>query len=65
MFLKYFEIFTGKHLWQSLFFNKVADLRTCNFIFKKALAQMFSCQFSEIFKNNFLTEQVRLTVSVD
>ena len=24
--LKNFAKFTGKHLWQSLFFNKVADL---------------------------------------
>ena len=25
--LKNFAKFTGKHLWQSLFFNKVADLQ--------------------------------------
>ena len=40
--------FTGKHLWQSLFFNKVAGL-----IEKEALAQVFSCEFCQISKNIF------------
>ena len=37
---------------QSLFFSKVADL----FIKKEALADMFSCEFCEIFKNTFFIE---------
>ena len=45
--LRNFAKFTGKHLCQSLFFNK-----TCNFIKKEALAQAFSCEFCEISKNN-------------
>ena len=45
-----FAKFTGKHLCQSLFFNKVAGL-ACNFIKKEALAQVFSCEFCEISKN--------------
>ena len=40
--------FTGKHLWQSLFFNKVAGL-----IEKETLAQVFSCEFCQISKNIF------------
>ena len=28
----------------------------CNFIKKETLAQLFSCEFWEIFKNTFLTE---------
>ena len=40
-----------KHLCQSLFFNKVADLRS--FIKKGTLSQVFSCEFCEIFKNTF------------
>ena len=38
-----FAKFTGKHLYQSLFFNKVATLRsrTCNFIKNETLAQVF------------------------
>ena len=40
--------FTGKHLWQSLFFNKVKDL-----IEKETLSQVFSCDFCQISKNTF------------
>ena len=42
-----FTKFTGKHLYQSLFFNKVAGL---NFIKKET--QVFSCEFCEICENN-------------
>ena len=45
--LRNFAKFTGKHLCQSFFFNKVL-------IFKKeSLAQVFSCEFYEISKNTF------------
>ena len=47
--LRNFSKFTGKHLCQSLFFNKVADLA---WKFKKeTLAQLFSCEFCEISKD--------------
>ena len=46
--LRSFTKFTGKHLCQSLFFNKVAG-----FIKKETLAQVFSCEFYEISKNTF------------
>ena len=46
-----FAKFTGKHLCQSLFFNKV-----------KTLVQVFSCKFCEISKNNYFTEHLRVTV---
>ena len=42
---------TGKYLCQSLFFNKVAG--GCTFIKKETLAQVFSWEFCEIFKNTF------------
>ena len=45
---------------QSLFFNKVVD----NFIKEKTLAQLFSCEFCEIFKNIFLTEHLLEIASV-
>ena len=48
--------FTGKHLCQGLFFNKVAG----NFIEKKTLAQVFSCEFS---KNTFSKEHLKTTAS--
>ena len=43
--LRNFAIFTGKHLRQSLFFNKV---EVCNFIKKETLALVFSYEFCEI-----------------
>ena len=49
MFIKNFKKFTGKHLCQSLFFNKV-------FIKKETLAQVFSCKFCEISKNTFFLQ---------
>ena len=39
--IKSFTNFTGKHLFQSLFFNKVRGLRPAT-LFKETLAQMFS-----------------------
>ena len=53
--LRNFTKFTGKHLYQSLFFNKVAGLRpqACNFIKKETLAQAFSYEYCEISKNTF------------
>ena len=48
----------GKHLCQRLdSFNKVAR-RACNFINKESLAQLFSCEFCEIFKNTFFKEHL-------
>ena len=69
--------FTGKHLCQSLFFNKVAGFSTlqeaslqktsrleaCNFVKKETLAQVFSCEFCEIFKSTVFTEQHWKTAS--
>ena len=50
--LRNFTKFIGKHLCQSVFFNKVAG--ACNFIKKETLAQVFSYEFFEISKNTFL-----------
>ena len=53
--LRNFTKFTGKHLCQSLCFNKVAGLRpeACNFIKKETLTQEFSYEFCKIPKNTF------------
>ena len=48
-----FAKFTGKHLCQSLFFNKVVGI----------LVQVFSCDFYEMFKNAFFIEQLRVAAS--
>ena len=53
--LKNFTKFAGRHLCQSLFFNKVAGQET--------LAQVFPHEFCEIFKNTFFTEHLRATAS--
>ena len=45
--LRNFAKFTGKHLCQSRYFNKV------DFIKIETLAQVISCEFYEISKNTF------------
>ena len=54
--------FTGKHLCQSRLFKKVTGLRPATLL-KKRLAQAFSCEFCEIFKNTFFTEHLCTTAS--
>ena len=56
---KVFAKFSGKHLCQRLYFNKVAGLKAV----KQRLAQVFSCEFIEISKNTFITEDLRTTGS--
>ena len=50
--LRNFAKFTGKHLSQNLFLNKVAGP-----------VSVFSCEFCEIFKNTFFTEHSCETAS--
>ena len=52
-----FSKFTGKHLRQSLFLNKVAGLRP------KTLAQVFCCEYCKYFKNTLFTEHLQTTAS--
>ena len=54
---KNFAKFTGKHLCQSLFLNKVAGLS----LIKEAVEQMFSCEICKIFKNTFFTKHLWAT----
>ena len=79
--LRKFAKFTGKHLCQSFFFNKVAGLRpatllkkklwhrcfpeACNFIKKETLAQVFSCEFCELSKNTFSYRTPPVAASVN
>ena len=48
-----FTKFIGKHLCQSLFFNKVAGLRLAILLKKESLAQVIPCEFCKISKNTF------------
>ena len=57
--LKNFTKFTGRLLCQSLFFNQVAGLRPATLLKKDAPAQVFFCEFREIFKKTFITEHLR------
>ena len=43
--------------------NSQEFAEACNFIKKETLAQVISCEFYEIFKNNFLTEHLRTAAS--
>ena len=56
--------FTGKHLCQSLFFSKVADIRPATLLKKKNLEQVFSCEFCKISKNTFTYRAPVVTASV-
>ena len=56
-----FTNFTGKHLCQRLFFNKVAGLRskTCSFIKKESLAQVFYCEFVKFLRTPSFTAHLQ------
>ena len=58
VFSQYLENFSTFQYMSELF-NTLA----CNFIQKETLAHVFSCEFCEIFKNTFFTEQLRATAS--
>ena len=50
--LKNFATFAGKKPVLKSLLNKAAGLQACNFI-KKRLQFRFSCEYCEVFKNNF------------
>ena len=52
--------FTGKNLCQSLFFNKLEDVR--HFIKKETLVQVFSCEFGEISQIDQIENSVNLNL---
>ena len=56
--------FTGKHLWQSLFFKKVAGLQlSLKKKKKKTLAQVFPSEICKISKNAFYYRTPPMAVS--
>ena len=59
--LRKFAKFTEKHLCQSLFFNKVAGLRSATSLNMRHLHRCFC----EIFKNTFLAEHLWAATSRD
>ena len=65
VFLEISAKFTGKPLYKSLFFNKVAGLRPATLLRKDTPAQVFPCEFNEISKNTFFIEHLWTTASED
>ena len=61
-FLRNFAKFTGKHLRQSLFFNKVAGLRPATLLKKRLWHRCFPVNFAK-FLRTFFTEYLWTTAS--
>ena len=57
--LRNFEKFTGKHLYQSLLFNKAADLRTVTLLKKRFWYRCFPVNFSKFLKTLSIAEHLR------
>ena len=52
--LKNFAKFTGKHLWQSLFYNKVAGLTPATLLKKRLWHRCFPVDFVKFLRTPFL-----------
>ena len=50
--------FTGKHLYQSVFFNKVADLRPATLLKKRLWHRCFPVNFAQFLGTPFFTEHL-------
>ena len=61
--LENFAKFTAKHLWKSVFFNKVLGLRTATLYKKKTLERVFPVNLAKFCKNTVITEHLRVTAS--
>ena len=57
--LKNFAKFTGRHLCQSLFFNKVAGLRSATLFKKRLWHRRLPVNFAKFLKKPLLTEHFR------
>ena len=57
--------FTGKHLCQSLFFNKVVGVRSATLLKKRLWHKCFPVNFAKFLRAHFFTEHLRATASVD
>ena len=56
--LSNFAKFTGKHLCQSLFFNKVAGLRPATLLKKRLWHRCFPVNFAKFLRTPFFTEHL-------
>ena len=64
LILIFFQM-TLRKILENVFFEALEAFfkKACNFIKKESLAQVFSCEFCEIFKNTFFTEHFRTIAS--
>ena len=63
--LRNFAKFIGKHLSQSLFFNKVVDLRPAALFKKRLWHRCFPVNFAKFLRTSFFTEHLQATVSAN
>ena len=61
-FIYFRNIHTKKSVLESLF-NKIAGLKTYNFIIKETPTQEFSCEYWETFKNIYFEEPLLVAAS--
>ena len=61
--LRNFPKFTGKHLFQSLFFNNVAGLTPATLLKKRLWHRCFPVNFGKFLKTLFLAEYFRWLLS--
>ena len=57
--LRNFAKFAGKHLCQTLFFNKVVDLRPATLLKKSLWHRCFPVNFAKFIRTPFFTEHLR------
>ena len=57
--LRNFANFTGKHMYQCLFFKKVAGLRPTTLLKKRHWHRCFPLSFTKFLRTPFLTEHLR------
>ena len=57
--LRNFSNFTGKHLCQSLFSNKVAGLKPATLLKKRLLHRAFPVNFAKFLRTPFFIEHLR------
>ena len=62
-FLKNFAKCTGKHLCQSLFFNKAAGLRSATILKKRLRHSYFPANTAKLLRKHYFEEQLRMAAS--
>ena len=64
LILKNFAKFTGKHLFQGLFSNRMEDLRSVTLLKKRLCHSCFPANFAKFLRTRFFKEHLWTTASV-